>query len=91
MSFKKIVTEHLKCDCPFCPGVLLCAPKNTPLTKREKDVLRATGHGLSRKEIAQVHGITEATVKNVTSRLYRKIGATSNVQAALYAVREGYV
>ena len=61
------------------------------LTGRETDVLRLLGQGLSNKEIAQVLFVGEATVKTHISNILGKLGATSRMQAALYAVRTGLV
>ena len=61
------------------------------LTERETDVLRLLGQGLSNKEIAQALTVGDATIKTHVSNILSKLGATSRMHAALYAVRTGLV
>jgi NarL family two-component system response regulator LiaR len=61
------------------------------LTEREMDVLRHIARGKSNKEIAQSLTIGEETVKSHVSNILGKLGMTSRTQAALYAMRVGWV
>lgn len=61
------------------------------LTKRELEVLKLIAEGLYNKEIADKLTISEKTVKNHASSIFRKIGVSDRTQAAVYAIRNGYV
>ena len=61
------------------------------LTGREREVLGQIARGLSNKRIARELEISEATVKVHVSNILRKLGVADRTQAALYAVREGWV
>ncbi|QPZ38801.1 response regulator [Paramicrobacterium chengjingii] len=59
------------------------------LTARERDVLAALGRGLSNQQIAAELFISEATAKTHVSRVLRKLGCTSRMQAAIVARESG--
>jgi DNA-binding NarL/FixJ family response regulator len=65
------------------------APGLDELTRREHDVLRCLGQGLSNAEAAQHLGMAEATVKTHVSRLLGKLGLRSRTQAAVLAQESG--
>ncbi len=54
------------------------------LTRREQEILRCLGSGLSNKEIANKLSITEQTVKSHCNHLYKKFGVKNRLQLALY-------
>lgn len=62
-----------------------------PLSSREMEVLAHVTKGLSNKEIAQILGISHQTVKNHVTAILRKLGVEDRTQAALYALRRGWV
>jgi DNA-binding NarL/FixJ family response regulator len=62
-----------------------------PLSSREMEVLSHVTNGLSNKEIAQMLGISHQTVKNHVTAILRKLGVEDRTQAALYALRRGWV
>ena len=62
-----------------------------PLTNRESQVLRHVALGLSNKEIGQSLGISVETVKEHVQNILRKIHVNDRTQAAVWAVRKGYV
>ena len=62
-----------------------------PLTDRELDVIRALAQGKSDRQIAQSLGISEKTVGNHTSNIYRKLHIFDRTQAVIYAIREGVI
>jgi DNA-binding CsgD family transcriptional regulator len=53
----------------------------TPLTKREIDILQCIGRGESVKETASSLGISAKTVENLQSRLFRKLDVRNRAQA----------
>jgi DNA-binding NarL/FixJ family response regulator len=60
------------------------------LTRRESEILQLVANGLSNKEIANELTITEGTVKNHVHNALEKLHLTNRVQAAAYAVRQGF-
>jgi DNA-binding NarL/FixJ family response regulator len=62
-----------------------------PLTDRELEVIRALARGMSDRQIARSLGISEKTVRNHTSNIYRKLHIFDRTQAVIYAVREGII
>ncbi|WP_274363758.1 response regulator [Paenibacillus thermotolerans] len=68
-------------------------PASSPdqLTKREKEVLCLIARGMSNKEIAAECGVAEKTVKVHVSNVLSKLGVADRTQAALYAVKHGFV
>ncbi|MCI9540467.1 MAG: response regulator transcription factor [Lachnospiraceae bacterium] len=61
------------------------------LTKREIEVLKLITEGLFNKEIAYKLNISERTVKNHVSNIFKKINASDRTQAAVFAIRNGLV
>lgn len=57
------------------------------LTKRELDVLRLISEGCSNKKISDELSISERTVKNHISHIFRKIDVEDRTQAAVFAIR----
>ncbi len=62
-----------------------------PLSGREMEVLTHVTKGLSNKEIASLLGISHQTVKNHVTAILRKLGVEDRTQAAIYALRRGWV
>lgn len=62
-----------------------------PLTERELEVIRALAQGMSDRQIAHSLGISEKTVRNHTSNIYRKLHIFDRTQAVIYAIREGVI
>lgn len=67
-------------------------PRNTAgaepaaLTRRERQTLAWLAKGVSNKEIARALNLAESTVKVHVQSILRKLGLTSRVQAAIYAI-----
>ena len=59
------------------------------LSEREHQVLEQIARGASNKEIARTLEIAETTVKIHVQHILRKLGLSSRVQAAVYAVARG--
>jgi len=66
-------------------------PFFAPLSPREMEVLTRIAHGDSNKEIARTLNISDQTVKNHISSILRKLNVNDRTQAALYALRQGWV
>jgi DNA-binding NarL/FixJ family response regulator len=62
-----------------------------PLTERELEVIKALARGMSDRQIARSLDISEKTVRNHTSNIYRKLHIFDRTQAVIYAVREGII
>ena len=62
-----------------------------PLTKREIEVLKLITEGLFNKEIAYKLSISEKTVKNHVSNIFKKISVSDRTQAAVYAIKKNIV
>lgn len=61
------------------------------LSEREMDVLRLVAQGLANKEIADVLGLSEHTVKTHLQNILDKLQLRSRAHAAAYAVQAGVV
>ena len=61
------------------------------LTRRERDVLISIARGMSNKEIGFSLKISERTVKNHVSNIFKKINVMDRTQAALFAIRNNLV
>lgn len=57
------------------------------ITKRELEILKLIAKGLLNKEIADELNITERTVKNHISNLFKKINVYDRTQAAVFAIK----
>lgn len=65
--------------------------KFQPLSSREMDILKLITRGQSNKEIAQLLGISRQTVKNHMTSILRKLAVNDRTQAAVYALRRGWI
>ena len=62
-----------------------------PLSTREMEILACITRGQSNKEIAQQLGISRQTVKNHMTSILRKLAVNDRTQAAVYALRRGWI
>ena len=63
----------------------------SPLTPREMEILELVVQGMSNRKIAYNLGISHQTVKNHMTAILRKLGATGRTEAAVSALRRGWV
>lgn len=61
------------------------------LTKREMEVLIQVANGMFNKEIATALNISERTVKNHISNIFKKIEVSDRTQAAVFAIRNDII
>lgn len=57
------------------------------LTEREMDVLTCIAKGFSNQDIAQALFVSEKTVKNHLTNIFRKLGVNDRTQALLYCLK----
>ncbi len=65
--------------------------KIVSLTKREQEVLIAVANGMANKEIAANLKISERTVKNHISNIFKKIDVVDRTQAAVFAIKNNLI
>lgn len=65
--------------------------KMDKLSNRELEVLKLVSVGMFNKEIGKKLDISERTVKNHMSSIFKKIECTDRTQAAVFAIRNGLV
>ncbi|MCB9418204.1 MAG: protein kinase [Ardenticatenaceae bacterium] len=61
------------------------------LTPREMNVIQLLTEGLSNKEIALILSVSPRTVNFHLDNIYSKLGVGSRTEAAVYALRQGWV
>jgi DNA-binding NarL/FixJ family response regulator len=63
----------------------------TPLSRRESQILQRVAYGATTKEVARDLGISAHTVKTHLERIFEKLGANDRAQAVAIALRKGLV
>ncbi|MCA1728185.1 MAG: response regulator transcription factor [Actinobacteria bacterium] len=66
-------------------------PEAPTLSNRELDVVKALARGQGNKQIARGLSISEKTVRNHVSNIYKKLHVYDRTQTVLYAIREGLI
>lgn len=61
------------------------------LTRRELEVLKLLAVGMYNKEVAEKLEISERTVKNHVSNIFKKLEVTDRTQAAVFAIRNNLI
>lgn len=72
-------------------AVAALSASNTPLTRREQEVLLLATEGRPTKEIAAKLCLTDGTVRNYLSRIIAKTGARTLIEAVRRAQESGWV
>ena len=85
--FQGITNREEKKVAPAAPGIT----EGERLSTREIEVLRLIGKGMSNAEIARTLYLSEKTVKNHLTNIFRKIDVTDRTQAVLYAIKHKIV
>ncbi len=62
-----------------------------PLTKRESQILNYIADGNTNKQIADILGISEQTIKSHVSAILRKMNANDRAHAVALALRSGWI
>lgn len=65
--------------------------ETSPLTTREKEVLKLIAEGKSNKEIADLLCISTKTVEHHRASLMKKLGMKNVAEVIRYAIRKGFV
>ena len=66
-------------------------PRQTPLSKREREILQKVADGSNTRQVATDLGISPHTVKTHLERIFEKLGANDRAQAVAIAIRLGIV
>lgn len=72
-------------------GVKYVQNDNSPLTRREAEVLRLMAEGKSNKMIGEFLFISEKTVKNHVSSILQKMEVDDRTQAVINSIKNGWV
>ena len=63
----------------------------SPLTSREKEVLKCISQGYANKKIAYEFDISEQTIKNHVTSILRKLNANARTHAVVIAAKQGLI
>ncbi len=88
-AIRQVVAGHRVVDPALAAAAL--SEGASPLTERERDVLRASAGGTSIAAIAERYALTEGTVRNYLSIAIQKVGAHNRVEAARLAEAKGWL
>lgn len=64
-------------------------PGSRPLSKREQEITYLVAEGCSNRQISERLGLSEHTIKNYLFRVFEKLGVSTRVGLALYALKQG--
>ena len=85
--FRGITDREAQKPSPQAPGM----SESDKLSAREIEVLRLIGRGMSNAEIARELYLSEKTVKNHLTNIFRKIQVSDRTQAVLFAIKHKIV
>lgn len=74
---------------PIATDTAMDAEIDWQLTNRELQIIDDLLHGWPNKQIAEHLGVSDQTVKNQLSALYRKVGVSGRVELVVTAVKGG--
>jgi len=63
----------------------------SPLTAREKEILKYVARGYANKQIADEIGISEQTIKNHVTSILRKLNANARTDAVVRGIKQGII
>jgi DNA-binding NarL/FixJ family response regulator len=86
-----LVAERRQGGVPEPDGTRERDRERDAISDREREVLALVGAGVANKQIAFRLGISPKTVKSHLSHIFRQIGVSDRLQAALWARRHGLV
>jgi len=72
-------------------GSVADAEPDCDLTPRETEILRALAEGQSNKQMAQQFWLTDQTIKNHLTHIYRKLGVNSRTEAVRHVYEHGLI
>jgi DNA-binding CsgD family transcriptional regulator len=72
-------------------GAKPSTPVLSPLTQKEIDILSQMAEGKMNKEIANSFSISESTVKNHISRIFKKLDVNTRTAAVMQAISHGWL
>lgn len=67
------------------------SPQDYGLTRREVDIITKIASGRSNKEVGEEFAISERTVKHHLTNIFGKVGVSSRLQLALFAVNQNFI
>lgn len=76
---------------PVAQGDRIRSPKDYGLTRREVDIITKIADGRSNKEVGEEFAISERTVKHHLTNIFGKVGVSSRLQLALFAVNQHFM
>ncbi len=88
---RESVTDLVKILRELMPGGVEPPPRNFGLSAREMEVVGTVVAGYSNREIAEKFRISEQTVKHHITNIFDKLGVSSRLELALFAVNRGLV
>ena len=89
--FSKEVKSRIIARHSYDPQLGSYTPRRSLLSPREIEVLCCVARGMNAKTIGKTLHITAKTVERHKSNIMAKLGLHSQVDLAIYAIKEGYV
>jgi len=88
-SIRRVIEGHLVVDPQLAASALSLG--NSPLSARERDLLRAARSGVTTRELARQLALSEGTVRNYLSSAITKTGASTRAEAIRRAEELGWL
>lgn len=89
-ALRRVAEGHLYLE-PSLERRLSSLKQGPVITEREREVLDLVARGRANKEIAELLGIAQDTVKRHVSNILQKLGVNDRAQATAEAIRKGLV